>query len=170
MGSERHSKAWGLEPGDLLTRRRRISGIPGRARNDRWVARGFVLVHSRCWNLKYMSWPATIDHTGGTAFQSETSPQFCPYLPWSDWDDRKDLWDIFRRLWIVERAFQILFRFRSPILFDVWCARKETWKLNFFQRKEFFYDIWRSQNLVTNFPALSEEFFRHINTRKRMLV
>ena len=68
-------------------------------------------------------------------------PNLCPYLPRSDWDDRKDLWDIFRRLWIVERAFQILFRFRPPILFDVWCARKETWKLNFFQRKEFFYDI-----------------------------
>lgn len=46
-------------------------------------------------------------------------PNLFPYLPRPDWDDRKDLWDIFRRLWIVERAFQILFRFRSPILFDV---------------------------------------------------
>ena len=34
-----------------LARRRRISGIPGQARNDGWVARGFVLAWLRMSNV-----------------------------------------------------------------------------------------------------------------------
>ena len=47
-----------------LTRRRRISGIPGQARNDGWVAKDFILIdrHDR--------------PPGRTAFQSVTSPEF----------------------------------------------------------------------------------------------
>ena len=59
----------------------------------------------------------------------------------------------------------------SPVLADVRGARDlQIPGGDNFQGKELSDDICRYQHVVTDLTALSDDFFRHIDTRERMLV
>ena len=60
---------------------------------------------------------------------------------------------------------------RSPVLADVRCAGDLQMPIRkCFQRMEFSDDLCRYQNVMIDLTALSDDFFRHIDTWERMLV